>query len=64
MTLRTAFSREAPPATAGYWRGLRLNVDYVQDLLEEDGQRVAQLLLEQASGLHPPDPSLGPLPES
>jgi len=43
---------------------LRLNVDYVQDLLEEDGQRVAQLLLEQASGLHPPDPSLGPLPES
>ena len=23
-----------------------------------------QLLLEQASGLHPPEPSLGPLPES
>mmetsp|Transcript_21150 Transcript_21150/g.68949 ORF Transcript_21150/g.68949 Transcript_21150/m.68949 type:complete len:353 (+) Transcript_21150:1343-2401(+) len=52
ITLRTAFSREAPPATAGYWRGLRLNVDYVQDLLEEDGQRVAQLLLEQAGHLY------------
>jgi sulfite reductase alpha subunit-like flavoprotein len=47
IQLRTAFSRAAPPESSGYWRGVRINIDYVQDLLEDEAGAVAALLCER-----------------
>uniref|UniRef100_A0A7S0Q5Y7 Methionine synthase reductase n=1 Tax=Coccolithus braarudii TaxID=221442 RepID=A0A7S0Q5Y7_9EUKA len=52
IKLRTAFSREGALAAAGYWRGVRLNIPYVQDLLEEDGLRLCEALFEHGGHIY------------
>jgi len=52
IRLRTAFSRDADLASAGYWRGVRLNIPYVQDLLEEDGLRLCEALFDKGAHLY------------
>ncbi len=47
IELRVAFSREGNAVEAGYWRGIRLGIDYVQDLIREDAAAVADVLLKQ-----------------
>ncbi|KAL3904867.1 MAG: hypothetical protein SGPRY_011128, partial [Prymnesium sp.] len=36
LSLHTAFSRSREAASAGSWRGVRINIPYVQDLIEEN----------------------------
>ncbi|KAL1523929.1 hypothetical protein AB1Y20_018845 [Prymnesium parvum] len=52
LSLHTAFSRSREACSAGTWRGVRLNIPYVQDLIEEQASTVANLLFTQASGGH------------
>uniref|UniRef100_A0A7S4BGC7 Methionine synthase reductase n=1 Tax=Chrysotila carterae TaxID=13221 RepID=A0A7S4BGC7_CHRCT len=52
LTLRTAFSRDADAASAGHFRGVRLNVPYVQDLIEEDGAALVEALFEREARLY------------
>merc|ERR1719158_2126071 len=47
IRLHTAFSRARAPEESGYWRGVRINIDYVQDLLEDEAEAVAALLCER-----------------
>ena len=43
LQLHTAFSRAGDPAEAGWWRGVRVGVTYVQDVLEAWKAEVAGL---------------------
>lgn len=52
LTLRTAFSRQGPAASAGCWRGVRVGIDYVQDLLEADARVVGETLFEQGGHVY------------
>ena len=52
LTLHTAFSREGEPTTAGAWRGARIGVDYVQDLIETNASVVAELLFQRRGRLY------------
>ena len=54
LSLHTAFSRSREACSAGSWRGARLNIPYVQDLLEEQGAEVADLLFSQGDHLYIP----------
>ena len=47
IKLHTAFSRSGEPCAAGYWRGARVNVPYVQDLIEGNAADVCELLLDK-----------------
>ena len=40
ITLHTAFSRGADPVGAGYWRGARVGIPYVQDCIEANAEEV------------------------
>jgi NADPH-ferrihemoprotein reductase len=52
LTLRTAFSRDGPAASAGCWRGVRVGIEYVQDLLELDARQVGETLFEQGGHVY------------
>ena len=47
IKLHTAFSRSCDPAAAGYWRGVRINVPYVQDLVTSQAAEVCEMLFEK-----------------
>ena len=47
-----AFSRAGDPAEAGWWRGVRVGVTYVQDVLEERKAEVAGLLYDANAHLY------------
>ena len=47
IALHTAFSRADDPAAAGYWRGVRVGIAYVQDHLEAHGEELARLLYRE-----------------
>ena len=40
------FSRSGEPAASGFWRGARVNIPYVQDLIEAEAAAVCACLLE------------------
>ena len=44
LQLHTAFSRAGEPCASGVWRGARVNVSYVQDLIEERAAELSELL--------------------
>ncbi len=52
LQLHTAFSRAGDPAEAGWWRGVRVGVTYVQDVLEERKAEVAGLLYDANAHLY------------
>ena len=52
LHLHTAFSRAGDPAEAGYWRGVRVGVTYVQDVLEERKAEVGAMLYEGNASLY------------
>ena len=52
VELHTAFSRGGDAAAAGYCRGVRVGIPYVQDLLEEQAAEVSRLLLSETSNGH------------
>ena len=52
VSLHTAFSRADDPAAAGYWRGVRVGIAYVQDQLEAHGEEVARLLYRENGQLY------------
>ena len=42
----------ADEAAVGSWRGLRINSDYVQDLVEDDAARIASILFSEHGHLY------------
>jgi len=52
LSLHTAFSRSRESCSSGSWRGARLNIPYVQDLIEEEAATVADLLFSQGGHLY------------
>ena len=52
ITLHTASSRSGEPCAAGYWRGVRVGIAYVQDHLEAHGEEVARLLYRENGQLY------------
>ena len=52
LTLHTAFSRQGEPSAAGTWRGVRVNVSYVQDRIEEAAAEVCELLFSKGGHVY------------
>lgn len=47
IKLHTAFSRSAAASEAGFWRGCRVKIPYVQDRIEEQAAELCDLLYER-----------------
>jgi len=52
LHLHTAFSRSGEPCAAGTWRGARINVAYVQDMIEENGAALCDVLYKRKGQLY------------